>query len=172
MSIELILPLSAEQISGLQAGMNVKISGIIYTARDQAHARMCRAVKENRSLPFPLQNAFIFYAGPAPSRDENCGPIGPTTSCRIDGLTVPLLENGLKGMIGKGKRSAEIIEACIKYHAVYFAAIGGAASYLARCVKSHQVVAYDDLGTEAVRLLSVENFPAVVAIDTHGNSIY
>ncbi len=157
----------------LRAGDEVSISGVIYTARDAAHQRLIKLIEEGKRLPFPVEGAVIYYVGPSPAKPgEPSGSAGPTTSMRMDGLTVPLLEQGLKGMIGKGPRSAEVIEAMKKHGAVYFAAVGGAAALIAQSIKEVEVVAYPELGAEAVRRMVVEDFPVIVAIDSEGNNLY
>lgn len=162
-----------ENVEALQAGDEVAISGVIYTARDAAHQRLVQLIREGKPLPFPVEGAVIYYVGPSPAKPgEPIGSAGPTTSMRMDGLTVPLLELGLKGMIGKGGRSQEVVEAMQKHKAVYFAAVGGAAALIAQHIKSVEVVAYPDLGTEAVHRMVVEDFPAIVAIDTQGRNVY
>jgi len=162
-------PITAEQISPLEAGDYVHISGTIYSARDAAHARMT----ESEELPFAIENQVIYYMGPSPTRPGHViGAAGPTTATRMDRYTPHLLDCGLKVMIGKGKRSPEVIEAIRRNGAVYLAAIGGAGALLSRCITSTTVIAYDDLGTEAVRKLEVHNFPAIVVIDQYGGNIY
>ncbi|NLK71967.1 MAG: Fe-S-containing hydro-lyase [Clostridiales bacterium] len=166
-------PLTEEKVSRLKCGDMVLITGTIYTARDAAHQRMMKSLTENKELPIDLQDAIIYYAGPTPARPGNVsGSFGPTTSSRMDKMTTPLLDKGLKGMIGKGLRSFEVIESIKKNNAVYFAAIGGAGALISNAIKKIEVIAYDDLGTEAVRKLYVEKFPVVVAIDCYGNNIY
>ncbi len=166
-------PLVLETVENLKAGDAVYISGTIYAARDAAHQRMICAIKEEKVLPFDLKNVIIYYVGPSPAKPgKPIGAAGPTTSCRMDDLTVPLLERGLKGMIGKGKRSLKVIDGMKKYKAVYFAAIGGAGALIAHTIKTAEVIAYEELGPEAIRKLEVENFPAVVVIDCHGNNLY
>ncbi|NLJ80102.1 MAG: Fe-S-containing hydro-lyase [Firmicutes bacterium] len=162
-----------QDAGGLRAGDQVELSGVLYTARDAAHQRFNQLIKAGEPLPFPLEGAVIYYVGPCPAKPgEPIGSAGPTTSCRMDGLTIPLLERGLKGTIGKGGRSPEVVEALKKYKAVYFAAVGGAAALIAQRIKKVEVLAYPDLGPEAVHRLTVERFPAIVAIDSAGNSIY
>jgi len=161
------LPLNEENISELISGDYVYLNGVIYSARDAAHERM----KEN--IPFDIKNQTIYYLGPTPAREGNViGSAGPTTSSRMDKYTPRLLDLGLKGMIGKGKRSKEVIDSIIKNKAVYFAAVGGAGALLSKCIKSSEIVAYDDLGTEAIRKMTVENFPVIVVIDSYGNNLY
>jgi fumarate hydratase subunit beta len=160
-------------IENLKAGDLVLISGVIYTARDAAHKRIVEALEKGEELPFDLKGQIIYYAGPAPAKPgKPIGSVGPTTSYRMDPYAPKLLEAGLKGMIGKGSRNQEVIEAIKKFKGVYFGAVGGAAAYLARCVKSSEVIAYEDLGPEAVRRLVVEDFPAFVVNDVYGNDLY
>jgi fumarate hydratase subunit beta len=172
-AIRITTPIDEGVIEKLKAGDFVLISGVIYTARDAAHKRMVEALKKGEELPFDLKGQIIYYAGPAPAKPgKPIGSIGPTTSYRMDPYAPKLLEAGLKGMIGKGTRSKEVVEAIKKFKGVYFGAVGGAAAYLARCVKSAEVIAYEDLGPEAVRRLVVEDFPAFVINDIHGNDLY
>lgn len=166
-------PINNEAVCTLQTGDYVYISGTIYTARDAAHKRLYESLLENKELPLELENNIIYYLGPTPARDGMViGSAGPTTSSRMDKYTPLLLEKGLKGMIGKGKRSPEVIESMKRNKAVYFASIGGAGALLSKCIKKSEVIAYDDLGTEAIRKLEVENFPAIVVIDSFGNNLY
>lgn len=169
----LITPLTENKVIDLKCGDMVLISGTLYTARDAAHLRMIQAIKDYKDLPIDLKNAIIYYAGPTPPRPENIsGSFGPTTSSRMDNMTIPLLEQGLKGMIGKGIRSKEVIEGIKKNKAVYFAALGGAGALISNSIKKIETLAYDDLGAEAIRKIIVEDFPAIVAIDSFGDSIY
>ena len=157
----------------LSAGDYVYITGTIYTARDAAHKRLYESLIQGNEIPFELENNIIYYLGPSPAREgQVIGSAGPTTSSRMDKYTPLLLENGLKGMIGKGKRSEEVIESMNKNNAVYFAAIGGAGALLSKCIKKAEVIAYDDLGTEAIRKLEVEKFPVIVVIDNKKNNLY
>ena len=166
-------PLTEEKLISLSAGDYVYISGIIYSARDAAHKRMFEALNENKDLPIDLENTIIYYMGPSPAREGNpIGSAGPTTAGRMDKYTPKLLNLGLRGMIGKGKRSKEVIESIIRKKAVYFAAVGGAGALLAEKIKKSTVIAYDDLGTEAIRKLEVYHFPAIVVIDAMGNNLY
>ena len=166
-------PISGDVADGLLAGDFVYISGTIYTARDAAHKRMYEALLEDKEIPFDLENNIIYYLGPSPARDgQVIGSAGPTTSSRMDKYTPLLLEKGLKGMIGKGRRSEEVINSMNKNNAVYFAAIGGAGALLSKCIKKSEVIAYDDLGTEAIRKLEVENFPVIVVVDNKKNNLY
>lgn len=166
-------PVNQEEIKTLRAGDMVYITGIVYTARDAAHKRIAEAIERKQSLPIDFNNNIIYYLGPSPAR-EGCviGSAGPTTSSRMDKYTPALLDLGLKGMIGKGKRNKEVQEAIVRNHAVYFAAVGGAGALLSRCIKKSTVIAYDDLGTEAIRELYVENLPVIVVIDSQGNNLY
>lgn len=166
-------PLDTETISSLKAGDFVYISGTIYTARDAAHKRMSEALAGKGALPIELKNNIIYYLGPSPAREGRViGSAGPTTSGRMDKYTPALLDLGLKGMIGKGRRSKEVKEAVVRNGCVYFAAIGGAGALLSKAIKASEVVAYEDLGTEAVRKLEVENFPVIVVMDADGNGLY
>lgn len=166
-------PFSKEVAETLKAGDYVYITGTIYTARDAAHKRMYEALKKGEPLPIPLKNEVIYYMGPSPAREgRTIGSAGPTTSSRMDKYTPALLDLGLIGMIGKGKRSDEVIEALKRNSAVYFAAIGGAGALLSKCIKASEIIAYDDLGTEAIRRLEVEDFPVIVVIDSEGNNLY
>ncbi len=166
-------PFSKEVAETLKAGDYVYITGTIYTARDAAHKRMYEALKKGEPLPIPLKNEVIYYMGPSPAREGRpIGSAGPTTSSRMDKYTPALLDLGLIGMIGKGKRSDEVIEALKRNSAVYFAAIGGAGALLSKCIKASEIIAYDDLGTEAILRLEVEDFPVIVVIDSEGNNLY
>ncbi|MGI6552725.1 MAG: Fe-S-containing hydro-lyase [Bacillota bacterium] len=166
-------PLHEEDIVNLRAGDQVYLSGIIYTARDAAHARLIGLLQKGEKLPINLTGQIIYYVGPSPAKlGAVIGSAGPTTSYRMDAYTPPLLEQGLKGMIGKGSRSREVKEAIKKYKAVYFAAVGGAAALMAKCVKKAQVVAYADLGPEAIHMLEVENLPVTVVNDCWGGDLY
>ena len=162
-------PLTEEAIADLHAGEEVLISGIIYTARDAAHGRMVAALKEGKPLPVDLKGQIIYYVGPTPPRPgQVIGSAGPTTSARMDPLTPPLLAAGLKGIVGKGGRDAEVAAALVKHKAVYFGAIGGSGALLSKHIKAMQVVAYGDLGTEAIRKLTVEDLPVMVVNDMYG----
>lgn len=166
-------PLKEEEIEELKAGDFVFITGTIYTARDAAHKRMYETLRKKEELPIELKNNIIYYMGPSPAREgKPIGSAGPTTASRMDKYTPALLDLGLVGMIGKGKRSKEVIDAMIRNRAVYFAAVGGAGAILSQRIKKAQVIAYDDLGTEAIRQLEVENFPVIVVIDSKGNNLY
>ena len=166
-------PLEKEIVKTLRAGDYVYITGTIYTARDAAHKRMDETVREGKELPVPLKDEIVYYMGPSPARDGRViGSAGPTTASRMDKYTPKLLDLGLGGMIGKGKRSKEVIDAIIRNQSVYFAAVGGAGALLSKCIQESEVVAYDDLGTEAIRRLTVKNFPVIVVIDCEGNNLY
>lgn len=170
---ELILPLSRETASSLRAGDLVTLSGPVYTARDAAHKRLIALLHEGKPLPLPIRDQTLYYVGPTPAPPGlPIGSAGPTTSYRMDSYTPPLLDLGLTGMIGKGKRSREVIDAMVRNCAVYFGATGGAAALLARSIKDAQVIAFPDLGTEAIRLLTLSQFPAIVLIDSLGNNLY
>lgn len=169
---KIFAPLSKESISNLIAGDIVLISGTIYTARDAAHKKLFDLIQKGKKLPIDLKNQVIYYVGPTPPRPGKIiGSAGPTTSSRMDKYTPSLLKLALKGMIGKGKRSLSVRDAIIKNKAVYFATYGGAGAYLSKKIKSSEIVAYEELGTEAIRKLEVEDFPAVVAIDSKGGVI-
>lgn len=166
-------PISKEDALSLKSGDYVYITGTIYTARDAAHKRMQEALDRGEPLPIDLKNNIIYYMGPSPAREGRpIGSAGPTTASRMDRYTPQLLDLGLGGMIGKGKRSPEVIEGIVRNGAVYFAAVGGTGALLSKCITKSEVIAYDDLGTEAVRRLTVENFPAIVVIDAEGNNLY
>lgn len=171
--IRIETPLTLEKTKALKAGDRVLISGTIYTGRDAAHKRLIDALTNGEALPFDIENQIIYYVGPAPAKPgEVIGSAGPTTSYRMDDLTVPLLALGLKGMIGKGTRNDAVVEGMKTYGAVYFAAIGGAGALIANSVIDSEVIAYEDLGTEAIRKLTVKDFPAIVVIDSFGNDMY
>lgn len=157
----------------LRSGDYVYITGTIYTARDAAHKRMYEALEQGRELPFDINHNVIYYMGPSPAREGRpIGSAGPTTASRMDKYTPSLLDLGLKGMIGKGKRSEDVKQAIIRNGAVYFAAVGGAGALLSKSIISSEVIAYDDLGTEAIRRLQVKDFPVIVVIDSDGNNLY
>ena len=173
MQYQINTPLEKKTIEMLSAGDMVYITGTIYTARDAAHKRMAEALKAGKELPIDVRGEMIYYMGPSPAREGNViGSAGPTTASRMDRYTPRLLDMGLCGMIGKGKRSLEVIEAMIRNGAVYFAAIGGAGALLSKTIVKAELIAYDDLGTEAIRKLTVKDFPAIVVIDTKGNNLY
>lgn len=166
-------PIDDKIVSELKAGDYVYLTGTVYTARDAAHKRLYEALQRGEDIPLELQNNIIYYLGPSPAREgQVIGSAGPTTSSRMDKYTPLLLEKGLKGMIGKGKRSDEVIESMHKNHAVYFAAIGGAGALLSKCIKKSEVIAYEDLGTEEIRKLEVENLPIIVVIDDKKTNLY
>jgi len=171
--IEVTTPLEEEKVIQLKAGNFVSISGYIYAARDAAHKRIFELINKGQKLPIELKEQIVFYAGPTPAKPGyTCGSVGPTSSYRIDLYTPPLLDRGIKGMIGKGLRSKEVIDSMKKNKAVYFGAVGGAAALIAQRVKRSEVIAYEDLGTEAIYRFYVENFPAIVVIDSAGNNLY
>ena len=166
-------PISDEDAKSLHSGDYVYITGTIYTARDAAHKRMDETLNRNESLPIDVKNNIIYYMGPSPAREGRpIGSAGPTTASRMDKYAPDLLDLGLKGMIGKGKRSQAVIDGIVRNGAVYFAAVGGAGAILSKCIKKSTVIAYDDLGTEAIRELEVENLPVIVVIDSEGNNLY
>lgn len=166
-------PINKEKIYSLKSGESVFISGTIFTARDAAHKRMYEALQAGEKLPIDVTNNIIYYMGPSPAREGRpIGSAGPTTASRMDKYTPVLLELGLGGMIAKGKRSQTVVNSIVKNKSIYFAAIGGAGALLSKAIKSSEVVAYDDLGTEAIRKLEVENFPVIVVIDSEGNNLY
>lgn len=166
-------PLTEDVVKGLKAGDYVYITGTIYTARDAAHKRMQEALDAGKPLPVDVKDIVIYYMGPSPAREGRViGSAGPTTASRMDKYTPQLLDLGLKGMIGKGKRSREVTDAIIRNRAVYFAAVGGAGALLSKAIVASEVVAYEDLGTEAIRKLEVKDFPAIVVIDAEGNNLY
>ena len=167
------LPLDEAQALNLQAGDMVTLNGVLYTARDAAHNRLIAALERGEAPPFPTQDQVIYYVGPAPAKEgQVIGAAGPTTSGRMDPYTLAVLESGVRGFIGKGYRSAEIKEALVQYRAVYMAAIGGAAALLAQHIKESEVVAFADLGAEAIRRLVVEDFPVIVVNDCYGGDAY
>lgn len=166
-------PINNKITIDLKAGDYVYITGVLYTARDAAHERMYESMLKHEKLPFNLENNIVYYLGPTPGREgQVIGSAGPTTSSRMDKYTPLLLEHGLKGMIGKGKRSKDVIDSIIKNKAVYFAAVGGAGALLSKCIISSKIIAYDDLGPEAIRELYVKDFPVIVVIDSDGNNLY
>lgn len=166
-------PITKEVASELVSGDMVYITGTIYTARDAAHKRMAEVLSKGGKLPIDIEDNIIYYMGPSPAREGRpIGSAGPTTASRMDKYTPELLDLGLGAMIGKGKRSKEVIEAIIRNKSVYFAAIGGAGALLSKAITASEVIAYDDLGTEAIRKLQVKNFPAIVVIDSKGNNLY
>ena len=173
MEKKITMPLTAEKAAELHCGDNVLLSGVIYTGRDAAHKRLTELIDAGKELPFDVKDSVIYYVGPAPAKPgQVIGSAGPTTSYRMDAYAPALLDLGLKGMIGKGKRSPEVIESMKKNGAVYFGAIGGCGALLAKCIKKAEVICYEDLGAEAVRRLELDNLPAVVVIDSKGNNLY
>lgn len=173
MDKKITAPMSDETARELRSGDYVYITGIIYTARDAAHKRMAEALQEGNPLPIELKNNIIYYMGPSPAREGRpIGSAGPTTASRMDKYAPELLDLGLKGMIGKGKRSQAVKDTIVRNGSVYFAAVGGAGAILSKCIKKNEVIAYDDLGTEAIRKLYVEDFPVIVVIDSEGNNLY
>ena len=166
-------PISDEDAKGLRAGDYVYITGTIYTARDAAHKRMSEALAAGKTLPIDMKNNIIYYMGPSPAREGRpIGSAGPTTASRMDKYAPSLLDLGLTGMIGKGKRTQQVKDAIVRNGAVYFAAVGGAGALLSQRIKKSEVIAYEDLGTEAIRKLEVEDFPVIVVIDSKGNNLY
>lgn len=173
MDVKITTPLTKEIAKTLKAGDFVYITGTIYTARDAAHKRMYEALNKGEQLPINVQDEIIYYMGPSPAREGRAiGSAGPTTSSRMDKYAPSLLDLGQIGMIGKGKRSPAVRDAVMRNKAVYFAAIGGAGALLSKCITASEVIAYDDLGTEAIRKLTVEDFPVIVVMDSNGNSMY
>lgn len=173
MSIKITAPLSDEVAKSLKCGDSVTITGIVYTARDAAHKRLVETMQAGKELPFPIEGAVIYYVGPTPEKPgQVIGSAGPTTSYRMDSYAPLLLDRGCRGMIGKGDRSPEVVEAIKRNGGVYFGAIGGAGALLSKCIKKAEVIAYEDLGPEAVRRLEVEDFPVTVVIDSEGNNLY
>ena len=167
------VPMTEEEARALKAGDSVLISGTVYTARDAAHKRMDETIKRGEKLPFDVKDNVIYYMGPSPARPGRAiGSAGPTTASRMDRYAPKLLDMGLRGIIGKGKRTDELKEAVMRNGAVYFAAVGGAGALLSKAIVSSEVIAYDDLGTEAIRKLEVRDFPAIVVMDSEGNDLY
>ena len=172
-TIKITAPLTREKARELKAGDSVLISGVIYTARDAAHKRLCELVAQGTELPIDIKDSVIYFVGPTPAKPgEVIGSAGPTTSYRMDAYSPTMIAQGQTGMIGKGKRNAEVIAAMKEHGAVYFGAIGGAGALLSKCIKKAEVVAYEDLGAEAIRRLEVEDFPVIVIIDSEGNNLY
>lgn len=170
---KITLPLLDETIDTLRAGDSVLLTGSLLTARDAAHKRLYDLIRQNKPLPVTLRGELFYYVGPAPAKPGHAvGPAGPTSSYRMDKYTPSMLALGMKGAVGKGTRGPEVVEALKKNHGVYFAAIGGAAALIARSIKKEEVLCYEDLGTEAIRRLWVEDFPAIVVIDALGNNLY
>ena len=173
MAIRVTAPMSREQARALKSGDSVLLSGVIYTARDAAHKRLCELVEQGKELPLDVKDSIIYFVGPTPARPgEAIGSAGPTTSYRMDAYSPTMIRQGQTGMIGKGKRNEEVIAAMKEHGAVYFGAIGGCGALLSKCIKKAEVIAYDDLGAEAIRRLEVEDFPVIVIIDSEGNNLY
>ena len=167
------VPISKEDVKSLQAGDYVYLTGTIYSARDAAHKRMQETMDEGKNLPLEIKDTVIYYMGPSPAREGRpIGSAGPTTSSRMDKYAPKLLDMGLGAMIGKGKRSQAVLDAIVRNKAVYFVAIGGAGALLSKCITSSEVIAYDDLGAEAIRKMEVKDFPVVVVVDSEGNNLY
>ena len=172
-TVRITTPLTREAVRELKAGDSCLISGVIYTARDAAHKRLCELVAEGKELPLDVKDAIIYFVGPTPAKEgQAIGSAGPTTSYRMDAYSPTLIAEGLTGMIGKGKRGPEVVAAMKEHGAVYFGAIGGCGALLSKCIKKAEIVAYEDLGAEAIRRLEVEDFPAIVIIDSEGNNLY
>ena len=173
MTKKITLPIKDEDIKSLKAGDSVLLTGTIITGRDAAHKRLFELIEKGEELPVDVKGEIIYYVGPAPAKPGYAvGPAGPNSSYRMDKFTPALLDLGMKGMIGKGARSEEVIDAIVRNGAVYFAAIGGAAALIAKSIKKEEILCYEDLGTEAVRRYTVEDFPCIVAIDSEGNNVY
>ena len=173
MPISITTPLTREKVRTLKSGDSCLITGVIYTARDAAHKRLCELVAQGKELPLDVKDSIIYFVGPTPPKPgEPIGSAGPTTSYRMDAYSPTMIKEGQTGMIGKGKRSPEVIAAMKEHGAVYFGAIGGCGALLSNCIKKAEVIAYDDLGAEAIRRLEVENFPVIVIIDSEGNNLY
>ena len=173
MTIKIQTPLTQEKVKTLKAGDSCLISGEIYTARDAAHKRLKELIDENKPLPIDVKDSIIYFVGPTPAKDgQVIGSAGPTTSYRMDAYSPDLIKLGQTGMIGKGKRSTDVINAMKTYGAVYFGAIGGCGALLSKCIKNSEIIAYADLGAEAIYKLEVEDFPVVVIIDSNGNNLY
>ena len=173
MSKKITLPITDEDIKSLRAGDSVLLTGTIITGRDAAHKRLFELIQKGEPLPVEVRGELIYYVGPAPAKPGYAvGPAGPTSSYRMDKYAPALLDLGLKGMIGKGARSQAVIDSIVKNNCVYFAAIGGAAALIAKSIKSEELLCYEDLGTEAIRRYTVEDFPCIVAIDSEGNNVY
>jgi len=173
MSIFLEIPTTKEIISTLKAGDRILLSGVLYTARDAAHKRMTYALDRGEPLPFSIEGAFIYYAGPSPAKPgQVIGAAGPTTSYRMDAYAPRLMDLGLFGMIGKGDRSTQVTDSIRRNGAIYFAAVGGAGALIAKSIQKVETIAFQDLGTEAITKLTVKDFPVIVAIDSRGNDLY
>ena len=173
MKRKITVPLTPDVVDNLKAGDIVELTGTVYTARDAAHKRMIELLDAGKPLPFPPEGQVIYYVGPCPAPEGKIiGSAGPTTSGRMDKYTPALIKTGISGMIGKGTRDESVIRAMVEHGAVYFGAVGGAAALTSKCIKSQEVIAFEDLGTEAVRMLEVVDFPAIVLIDRYGNNLY
>ena len=173
MEKKITLPITDEDIKNLKAGDSVLLTGSIITGRDAAHKRLYELIQKGEKLPVDIKGELIYYVGPAPAKPGYAvGPAGPTSSYRMDKYAPSLLDLGLKGMIGKGARNKEVVDAIVRNKGVYLVAIGGAAALIAKCIKSEEILCYEDLGTEAVRRYEVEDFPCIVAIDSNGNNVY
>lgn len=173
MEIKLQTPLTADKIKDLKAGDSILLSGVIYSARDAAHKRLIDLLDEGKELPLNIKDETIYYVGPSPAKPGNViGSAGPTTSYRMDAYAPRLMDLGLKGMIGKGARNKEVIDAIVRNNAVYFGAIGGAAALIAKSIIKSEIIAYEDLGAEAIRRMEVKDMPLVVIIDSNGNNLY
>ena len=173
MEHKLTTPCTAQDLEKLRAGDTVLLTGVVYTARDAAHKRLCELVAQGKELPLDIKDSIIYFVGPTPARPgQAIGSAGPTTSYRMDAYSPTLIRQGLTGMIGKGKRNEEVVAAMKENGAVYFGAIGGCGALLSKCIKKAEVIAYDDLGAEAIRRVEVEDFPVIVIIDSEGNNLY
>lgn len=173
MEKRITLPLTLETVKGLHAGDSCLLTGVIYTARDAAHKRLFELLEKGETLPLDVKDSTFYFVGPTPKKDgEVIGSAGPTTSYRMDAYSPTLIAKGQRGMIGKGSRSDEVVEAMKAYGAVYFGAIGGCGALLGKCIKSCELIAYEDLGTEAIHRLEVEDFPVTVVIDSYGSNLY
>lgn len=173
MAVRITTPITRAQARALKAGDTVLLTGVLYTARDAAHKRLCELVAQEKELPLDMKDAVIYYVGPTPAKEgQAIGSAGPTTSYRMDAYSPTLIAQGQTGMIGKGKRGPEVVAAMKQYGAVYFGAIGGCGALISRCIKKAEVIAYEDLGAEAIRRLEVEDFPVIVIIDSEGNNLY
>ena len=173
MDRHLAVPFGEKEAKELKSGDYVYLTGTIYTARDAAHKRMFEALEQGKELPFDIRNNIIYYMGPSPAREGRpIGSAGPTTASRMDKYAPALLDLGQRGMIGKGKRTKAVLDAIVRNNAVYFAAVGGAGALLSKAIVSSEIIAYDDLGTEAIRKLEVKDFPVIVVIDSEGNNLY
>ena len=173
MAIKVTAPMTREQARQLKSGDSVLLSGVIYTARDAAHKRLCELVEQGKELPLDVKDSIIYFVGPTPAKPgQVIGSAGPTTSYRMDAYSPTMIAQGQTGMIGKGKRSPEVIAAMKEHGAVYFGAIGGCGALLSKCIKKAEVIAYDDRGAEAIRRLEVEDFPVIVGVDSFGGNLF